>query len=149
MEKFPEERINRGEWFPANFDQLHQLNVLLKIKVTPVQFAHFSFTYRSGRPISVPISVYQLSTSVVPNYSLRNQFRVPAYHRLDVGYTIDKTRARTKGFRSSFSFSLYNLYNRRNAFSVFFKKDNRGIQRVYQLAILGVTFPALTYNFRF
>lgn len=146
---FPEERINRGAWFPANFDQPHQLNLLLKIKVTPIQFAHFSFTYRSGRPISVPISVYQVGTVLVPNYSLRNQFRIPAYHRLDVGYTIDKARAWTKGFRTSFTFSLYNLYGRNNAFSVFFKKDNRGIQRVYQLSILGVTFPALTINFKF
>ena len=146
---FPEEQINGNFWFPANFDQPHQLNLSLRHQINPVHALNLNFTYRTGRPISAPVATYVQGFTVIPNYSFRNQFRIPAYHRLDVGYTVDNTKAKLKGYRSSWALSFYNLYARRNAFSIYFQRDDRNQQQAYRLAVLGTMFPAITYNFIF
>jgi hypothetical protein len=85
----------------------------------------------------------------VPHYSERNQFRIPDYHRLDFSYTILSKRVKRSKYKSSFTFTLYNVYGRENAFSVFFKRDLNSTANAYKLSVLGSTFPAITYNFEF
>lgn len=146
---FPSEIVNEGEWFPSNFDQPHQVNLVLKRQTNPIHSFTFNFTYKSGRPFTIPTSNYSVSGIVVSHYSPRNEGRIPAYHRLDFSYNVDKTAAKEKGFRSSFTFSLYNLYARKNAFSVYYKRNERNQQTAYRLAILGTALPAFTWNFIF
>ena len=145
----PEDIVNEGDWFAASFDQPHQFSLDLKRQINPVQSFVVNFTYKTGRPITVPISGYDVTGIVVTHFSDRNVVRVPAYHRLDFGYTVDKSRSKLKGVKHSFSVSLYNLYSRKNAFSVFFKRDSRNIQRSYRLAVLASAFPSFTWNFSF
>jgi len=85
---------------------------------------------------------------MVWNYP-RNQYRIPAYHRFDWAINIDKSEAKRKGVRSSFTISLYNLYARKNPFSFFFRRNARGVQQAYKLSVLGSTFPAISYNYIF
>ena len=108
-----------------------------------------NFTYRNGRPVTAPIAAYVLGNTEIPHYSPRNQFRIPHYHRLDLAYTFNRNAVRTKRFKGSLTVSVYNLYFRRNAFSVFFKRIPGTPANAFRLAVLGTAFPAVTYNFEF
>ncbi len=146
---FPSEIINSGDWFPSNFDQPHQVNLVLKHNMNPIQSITLNFTYRTGRPYTIPTSNYSVGGIVISHYGLRNEGRIPDYHRLDFSFNIDKTAIKDKGFRQSFTFSFYNLYARKNAFSVYFKRSPTNVQEAYKLALIGTTIPALSWNFVF
>jgi len=141
------EQIDNNQWHFSQFDQPHQLNIQFKYEMDPVHHVQFGFAYKTGRPITVPVSNYEVQGVLITHYSGRNLFRVPAYHRFDIGYTVDKSKAKIRGLRSSWTVSFYNLYGRKNAFSIYFRRDSRNIQRAYKLSVLGATFPSLTWNF--
>jgi len=145
----PTETVNGGAWFPSNFDQPHQINLTLKRQVNPVHAFTVNFTYRTGRPFTTAEAGYSVGGVVISHYSLRNEGRIPDYHRLDISYTVDKTASKEKGYRSNFTFSIYNLYARSNAFSVFYKRNVFNQQQVYRLAVIGTALPAISYNFIF
>ncbi len=149
--EFREETINGGDWFPANFDQPHQITFNLSHDINRRNSLAINFTYRSGRPVTAPVGDYVIDGVLIPHYSLRNQFRIPDYHRLDLSYTLGLQNIKRKRFRNSFTFAVYNLYGRRNAFSVFFRRDTGRLQvpRAFQLSILGSVFPSITYNFSY
>lgn len=146
---FPSETVNSGAWFPSNFDQPHQINLTLKRQVNPVHAFTVNFTYRTGRPFTTAEAGYSVGGVVISHFSLRNEGRIPDYHRLDISYTVDKSAAKEKGYRSNFTFSIYNIYARRNAFSVFYKRNAFNQQQVYRLAVIGTALPAISYNFIF
>jgi len=145
----PSETINQGEWFAADFDQPHQINLRLNWKVNAFNSINVGFTYRTGRPVTLPTSSYVVDDVLVTHFSPRNQERIPDYHRFDIGYTFDKTKARRQGYRSRITVSLYNLYGRRNPFNVFFRRNNNNVLEAFQLSVLGSTLPAISYNFIF
>lgn len=145
----PEERINRGEWFPSNFDKPHTLNVNVKWQASKRGFLSVFFNYSSGRPVTVPTANYFQGTVVLPHYSDRNQFRVRNYHRMDIAYTLTRKAVRRSKYKGSLTFSVYNVYFRRNAFSVFFEREPNRAFSAFQLSVLGTAFPAMTYNFKF
>jgi hypothetical protein len=141
---FPELSVNRGAWFPANFDQPHQATIFAKYEVTPALYWNFNFVYRTGRPVTAPTSGYLIGNVVVPHFSDRNTLRIADYHRLDVGLTMDKTRSKLDGLKWTANFSIYNLYGRNNPFSVYFKRDRNGLPRAYELSVIGTAIPAAT-----
>ena len=145
----PEESINQGDWFPSNFDQPHSLKLNMNVQVNKRQTFSLNFTYNTGRPITVPIANYYLDGSSIPHYSDRNQFRIPDYHRLDISYTFRRNAVRRTRYKGSLTLSVYNLYFRKNPFSVFFKRGLDGRVNAFRLAVLGTAFPAMTYNFEF
>lgn len=147
--EFAEETINNGDWFPTFYDQPHQITLFARNEITPSQIFTANFTYRSGRPITAPLANFFVGTVAVPYYSERNQFRIPDYHRLDLAYTFDNTKAKLKGWKSSITIAVYNIYFRENPFSVFFRRDDRNIPQAFQLSILGTALPSVTYNFKF
>ena len=146
---FAEEIINGNEWYFASFDQPHQLNLQFRRSPNPVQHLSINFVYKTGRPITAPVANYAVQDILITHYADRNTFRIPAYHRLDIGYTIDKSQSKLKGFTSSFTASFYNFYGRKNAYSIYFRRTENNIQRAYKLSILGSVFPSLTWNFTF
>ena len=144
---FPELTINRGELFPSAFDQPHSVKSTVKIVLGKRSDISFNFVYNSGRPVTAPFTQYYLGTLIVPQYSDRNGFRIPDYHRLDFAWTIRPRALRRKRYKDSITFSLYNVYARRNAFSVYFERADRSTTQAFRLSVLGTAFPALTYNF--
>jgi len=146
---FPETTINGGRWFPAPFDQPHQLSMVSKWQFNPKSSLTVNFVYNSGRPVTAPVGGYFLGNTYVPNFSDRNDFRIADYHRMDLAYTYDNSLGRSKGFRGSFTIGIYNLYFRNNAFSVFFQRDENDIPQAFQLSLLGTALPYVTYNFVF
>jgi len=143
------EFVNRGEWFPADFDTPININISARYKPRVTRTFSVNFTYRSGRPVTVPTGVISIYPSWdIPVFSDRNQFRIPAYHRLDIAYTFDDGLVSRRRFKTDLTFSIYNLYGRANPFSVFFRKEGREF-KAFQLSILGTVLPFISYNFRF
>lgn len=146
----PEETVNQGKWYPSNFDKPHDFTLVGNYKFSRRLSLSTNFTYSTGRPITYPQSVYVIDGYSVAQFSDRNQGRIPDYHRLDISFTIEESLRRTKKWKGSWTFSVYNLYGRKNPYSVFFKPQYRGNQtQSYQLSVMGTVFPSITYNFKF
>jgi hypothetical protein len=143
------EKINRGEWYPSKFDQPHNLSIVGNININKTNQLSFNFTYTTGRPLTAPDNNYGLDDYIVPGYSERNRYRIPDFHRLDVSYTLQRGLFRTHKYKDSFTLSLYNLYARKNAYSIYFKRDRRNVFGAYKLSVLGTILPSITYNFHF
>ncbi len=147
--EYREERINLGKFYPSAFDKPHDLTVVANYQFTRRVRLGANFTLNSGRPITLPEGSYSLGNYTIPNYSERNQYRIPAYHRLDVSFSIDGNLKKKKMWDSSWTFSIYNVYGRKNPYSIFFKNDQGAQLSAYQLAVLGRPFPSVSYNFKF
>jgi hypothetical protein len=147
---FDEEKINNGNEFASDFDKPHTLNIVSTYKLSRLWRFSGNFTYSTGRPTSYPIDKYVFNGIVVAQFSDRNAFRVPDYHRLDIAFSVDGTNKRNAKVETSWTFSIYNLYGRKNAYSVFFSQRNADPPVTpYQLAVLGIPFPSLTFNLKF
>lgn len=146
---FPEETINEGREYASNFDQPHVVNLNWRYNLSRRYFFTGSFTYRTGRPITLPLSAFSYENFTVSSFSDRNQFRVPDYHRLDVGFVIEGSHKRKKLWDGTWTLSIYNVYGRKNAYSIFFKEVRPGILRPYQLSIIGIALPSISYSFKF
>ena len=142
--------INNGDWFASNFDKPHSLNMNMTKKLSRITSLSLNFTYSTGRPITAPVSNFSIDNVLnIPIFSERNQFRIPDYHRLDVSYSIGPFGKTEKGQEHKLVFSIYNLYSRRNAYSVFFRQVPSRSISVFRISTLGSIFPSLTYNFQF
>ncbi|MCB0689699.1 MAG: TonB-dependent receptor [Saprospiraceae bacterium] len=140
--------INNGQWYSSNFDKPHDFNLIANFQINRRNSLSLNFTYGTGRPITVPVNKYLVQNRVVVlNYSERNAFRIPDYHRLDFSYSLAQGFRKSKKFKTSWTFSIYNLYGRRNPYSVFVEQSSIGATRIQRLAVLGSAFPSLTFNF--
>lgn len=144
----PSERVNNGAWYPANFDKPHTANMVLNYQFKKRSGISVNYTYSTGRPVTYPEGKFVFGGLAVPDFGLRNQFRIPDYHRLDVAWTIDSGYRKRKKVDKSWTVAVYNLYSRNNAYSVFFRADGTRAE-AYKLSIFGAAFPSLTYNFKF
>ena len=142
------EGINDGAWYASNFDKPHDVSLVFNYQPNRRNTLTINFVYGSGRPTTPPVGNYVTDNGlVVPVYTLRNTARIPDYHRLDIAYTLGKGYKRDKKFQTSWTISLYNVYSRRNAFSVFFTQAPFQGAQANKLAVLGSIFPSLTFNF--
>ncbi|MCR9153053.1 MAG: TonB-dependent receptor [Bacteroidetes bacterium] len=153
----PSLAINAGEWYPANYDKRHDISVVLNYKLTSKWDIGMNFTYQTGRPITPPEGKFQIEDYVVPIYRERNSYRIPDYHRLDLSANYTPPKVEGKKFYSSWSIGIYNVYGRRNAYSIYFEQQdnpegaistNLNTQAV-QLSIFGTIIPSVTWNFNF
>jgi hypothetical protein len=142
------ETINRGEYYPSNYDKPHSVNFIGNYKFNRRFSMSLNFVYSTGRPITLPIAKYTLEGSSRLLYSDRNQYRIPDYFRSDFSLNIEGNHKIKKLAHSSWSVSVYNLTGRRNAYSIYFKSEN-GTVKGYKLSIFGSAIPTITYNFKF
>jgi len=146
---FPEERINGGDYYPADFDKPHDISMVANYKISRRWRLSSNFVYATGRPITVQTAKFSTLGVPVVFFSERNAFRIPDYHRLDVSLTLDSRLKRDSKWKGSWSFGVYNIYGRKNVFSVFNRRGAFGRTDIKQLSILGLPFPFLSYNFKF
>ncbi|GAB3893058.1 TonB-dependent receptor [Larkinella knui] len=143
------ERINNGLWYPANFDKPHAVNVLAIYRPSLKFTFSANYTYSTGRPVTVPYAKARVNNLItLPVYLDRNQQRIPDYHRLDISLTWEKNPARKTHYWYSWTFSVYNLYARKNAYSVFYRFSSYSAGDANKLSIFGSAIPSLTYNFK-
>jgi hypothetical protein len=144
------EGINNGNWYVSNFDKTHVFSLVLNYQPNRRNTLTFNFNFSTGRPTSPPVGTYAtVEGLIVPAYTQRNALRIPDYHRLDIAYTIGKGYKKDKKIQTSWTFSIYNVYGRKNAFSVYYTQAAFKQTQANQLSILGSAFPAITLNFEF
>jgi hypothetical protein len=145
------ESINFGKWYSSNYDKPH--NIALVGTYSPSKKWDFSavFNYSTGRPVTLPNGVYSYYDLRIPAYGYRNNGRIPDYHRFDLSVTYTpKALKENQKYFSSWNMSVYNAYNRRNAYSIFFRvNDDTGKTEAVRLSIFGSFIPSITYNFNF
>lgn len=141
--------LNEGKWYPSNFDKPHDLQLLLNVSPSRRYSYNFNYNIGSGRPVSAPAGKYNDWNAIgIPIYGERNNYRLPLYHRMDFSANIFPGYRKDKRMKSSWTFGVYNVYFRKNAYSLRFRQENAGgTIRAFRLAVLGSAFPAITYNF--
>jgi hypothetical protein len=142
------EQINRSEWYPSNFDQPHNANFVGNLELSKRVNVTLAGKYSTGRPVTLPIAKFNYGGSERVYFSDRNSFRVPDYFRMDLSVNLEGNHKVAKLAHASWSFGVYNLFGRDNAYSVYFVPE-AGKLRGYQLAIFAEPIPFITYNFRF
>ena len=143
--------INEGREYPSNYDRTHDISIVLNYDFNRYFSLSTSWIYATGTPTSYPTAKYVVQNNTVFYYADRNSYRIPDYHRMDLSVTYNFHRNDRKKFKQSLNFSVYNVYNRRNAYSVTFRENanNPNIVEATRLSIIGTFIPALTYNFEF
>ncbi|MDF4202736.1 TonB-dependent receptor [Maribacter sp. SA7] len=140
--------INFGDWYNTPYDKTHDVSMFLSYDLNEKWSFGGNFTYQTGQPTNYPIGQFEFENLTVPYYGLRNTQRLPAYNRLDLSATLTPRKNKTRKMKGEWVFSLYNVYNRRNAASVSFRQnDDTGVNEAVRTSIFGIV-PAVTYNFK-
>jgi hypothetical protein len=145
----PSLQINQGDWYTANYDRPHSANATVVINQGKHHDFSFNFTYSTGRPFTMPQGFILYQDRSYPFYSLRNNARIPDYHRLDFSWNIyNPSMDENKRWKGNWTFTVYNLYGRKNAYSVFLKNQGTAI-KANKLTVFGAPIISLSYNFKF
>lgn len=146
--EFPD--LNGGNPFPSYFDRRHNISVNLNYNFNKRIRLSTNWIYLSGTPITLPVGRYIFGNMVVPLYSGKNTYRMPDYHRLDLGLILRSKPKPGRKFSGEWSFSVYNTYNRKNAWMIYFQPDenNNLVTEAVKLYMFPV-IPAISYNFKF
>ena len=142
------EGINNNEWYAAKQDRTHDISIVGIYDITPKLSISALFVYYTGNAVTFPSGKYTVGGTTQFLYTERNGYRMPAYHRMDLGVTW--LRKNTEKFESSWNFSIYNLYGRENAYTITFRQneDNPNVTEAVQTSLFRWV-PSVTYNFKF
>jgi len=156
------EGINQSEWYPTRFDQTHNFSFTGSYELSNRISLSTNFSFITGTPTTFPTSRFEMQGYVVPHntYESRNNIRIQDYHRLDLSITISGKEIKKNGNKRKnedyLVIGAYNIYGRRNPFSVYFSQEpdrpspdlpipTKGTR----VAIIGTIIPAISYNFKF
>jgi hypothetical protein len=142
------QQINGGDWYRANYDRPHSVNMNLTIRQGRHHSFSFTVAYSTGRPYTAPEGFLRYRNRVYPYYNERNQYRLPDYHRLDFAWNIYNPSLKNRRWQGHWTFTVYNLYGRRNIYSIFYRTEAQ-VTNAYRLSIFGAPIPSLTYNMMF
>ncbi|MBT3647653.1 MAG: TonB-dependent receptor [Flavobacteriales bacterium] len=172
------EEINNGDPYPANWDKTHDVSVVVSYDITESINVSSNFAYMTGRPITYPDGRFTFGEVTAPLYTKRNGARTPDYHRLDLALNFNLSKEGHNviplalagwiwpmipfyyGWRYTplkkvvdmdLSVGVYNLYGRKNPYSVYFRQDpdQPAVTKAYQLSIYAIPIPYATLNFKF
>ncbi len=140
--------INDNNWYNARVDKTHDLSVVATYELNHKWSLSGLFLYSTGNAVTFPTGKYELQGQTIFQYSKRNADRMPAYHRMDLSATYEP--GKNKRFQSSWSFGVYNVYGRENAYTIAFEDnpDKPGTTRAMQTSLFRFV-PNVTYNFKF
>jgi len=142
--------INEGRWYNAKYDKPHDFSVVLSYELNKRMSLSSNFVYSSGSPVTFPTGRYEYNGVVVPVYSDRNGERLPNYHRMDLSLSLKPKKNERRNLKSEWVFSIYNVYNRKNAFAINFKQDEVNPRLTYaEKSSVFSLVPSVTYNIKF
>ncbi|HUP12409.1 MAG TPA: hypothetical protein VM187_09365, partial [Niastella sp.] len=142
------ETINKGAYYPANFDKPHAVNFIGNYRFSHRLSLSLNVIYSTGRPITLPLAVFNLGGAPRLYYSERNQYRIPDYFRTDLSLNLQGNHKVKQLAHNSWSLGVYNATARQNAYSIYFLQES-GVINGYKLSIFGTIIPFVTYNFKF
>jgi hypothetical protein len=145
---FASENLNNGNYYPSNFDRPHIFNLTSNYELNKKWSAGAFFTYQTGRPTTYATGKFEIDGNQHFTYSDRNAYRLKNTHRLDVSFTYTPEKKDDKKWNSSWVFGVYNVYSRKNAFSVYSSLRNNQL-KTFQYSVIGAPIPFVTYNFKF
>ncbi|WP_296685368.1 TonB-dependent receptor [Flavobacterium sp.] len=144
-----ESGINNGQWYNSAYDKTHNLAITSSYLLNEKWSFGANFALQSGQPITYPNGQYQYLGITIPSYGLRNENRLPAYHHLDISATLTPRKNNNRNWKGEWVFSIYNLYNRKNAAAINFRQNRQtGTNEAVKTSIFGMV-PAVSYNFKF
>jgi hypothetical protein len=158
MRTFP--GLNEGRSYNALFDRPHQINFSIAYDITTRWTMGASWNFLSGAPYSSPVSFYQYNGLEVPIYDQKNNDRLPSYHRLDLTASLKLNKNPGQKFKHDLTFSVFNLYGRKNPLFVNFNKEEQAYrdfkvpanllesERALSQFYLFQFTPSVSYNFR-
>jgi hypothetical protein len=142
------DHINAGQWFSARQDRTHNISIVASYQLTERIVFSGNWIYYTGDAVTFPSGKYLIDGNLINLYTERNASRMPDYHRLDLGVTYQfKIR---KKWSSDINVSVYNAYDRKNAYSISFRESTTvpGTTEAVRLALFGIV-PSITWNFKF
>ena len=150
-----EEQINNNHYYPSNFDKPNNLVINANYHISRRWRVSGTFTYNTGRPVTLPELRYYYQGNQLVYYSDRNEYRLPDYDRLDIAISFDQNLKLKKMWKGSWTLSVINVYGRKNAYSEYYGEEDERIYNsagnasLYELYIIGIPLPTLTYSFVF
>lgn len=140
--------INNNQWYNARQDRTHDIAIVGTYQLNKKWTLSANWVYYTGDAVSFPSGKYRVDGQMVYYYTERNGYRMPSYHRLDLGAILQLKK--TKRFSSELSLSLYNAYGRENAYIIEFrdKKDDPNKTEAVRTALFKF-IPSVSYNFKF
>ena len=146
--KIPE--LNDGIVYPSTYDKPNNVSIVFMYQITKRLNVAATWVYSTGAAVTFPTGKYEYGNRILPLYSERDSYRMPDYHRLDLGVTLKGKDKPNKKFFGEWNFSVYNVYDRKNAWMITFEQDpknpnNTLAYKYYLFPIL----PSVTYNFHF
>lgn len=145
--------ISNGDWFLSKYDRTHNVNTVLIYDLNKRFSLSANFVYMTGTPATFPNAKLEIQGYVIPynTEGTRNNYRNTSYNRLDLGVTYNFKKNETRRYKQTLVLSVYNVYNRRNAFSIYFRQnpDYPVNTEAVRYSVIGTIVPALTYNFKF
>jgi hypothetical protein len=148
--RFPQ--LNFGEKYPAKYDRRNDLSIVAIYELSRKWKLSATFVYGSGNAATLPQRFYIIGGVLSQEYSRINEYRLPAYHRLDLAATLTPKKSATRKLKSEWVFSIYNAYSRQNPYFIYFDQTGNpldGSLRVQgkQVSIFPI-IPAVTWNFK-
>jgi hypothetical protein len=155
MRKIPGVNLDRA--FAANYDRRHVVNIQAAYDMNERWTLGATFTYSTGRPITLPTGKFEYQNYRPDVITERNGYRLPAFHRLDLSATYTPRKNSTRRWKGQWVFSVYNAYNRQNPFTIYTritKNDDGdtigdGYTKEARMIYLFPILPSVTYNFKF
>ena len=147
--------ISNNRYFPSSYDKPHDFTIVANWHANRRLQLSANFTYSTGRPITLPEYKYSTAGETMVVFSKRNEYRVPDYHRLDFTVSLDESLRIKKKWKGSWSFSLLNVYGRKNPYTIYYKKEAPSVYNnynrfnLYKLYLIGKPMPVLNYSFVF
>ncbi|MDR1757769.1 MAG: TonB-dependent receptor [Bacteroidales bacterium] len=148
--------LNGGKPFFARYDRRHDVSISLTYEIIKHKLsASAVWVYSTGNTMTVPTGLYFYAGTIITEYSDRNAYRMPPYHRLD--FSIDWTIVKKKRFETGLNLSVYNVYNRQNPFFIYIQtetvlnpqeKEFSLNMQGYQMSLFPI-LPSITWNFKF
>jgi len=140
--------VNQNNWYPAKQDRTHDISLVGIYQAGRKWTLSATWVYYTGNAVTWPNGKYNINGQTAFYYTERNAYRMPAYHRMDVAATLQGKKR--KRFSGSWTFSVYNLYGRENAYSIVFQTDPNDPTKTQALQYSLFRFvPSITYNFKF
>jgi len=140
--------INNNQWYNARQDRTHDIAIVAMYQLNEKWTLSANWIFYTGDAVTYPSGKYTVDNEVYFYYSERNGYRMPNYHRLDIGATKQLTRG--KRFSSELNFSVYNAYGRANAYQVSFRESETDPDKTEAVKTSLFTFvPSISYNFKF
>lgn len=153
-------QLNGGKPYPYRYDRTHDLSIVTNYPLSPKWEASAVFVYGTGNALTLPTGRFSYNLGYNPQehdpifttinqYDKVNDYRMPSYHRLDVSFTYTPKPISTKRYKSSWNFSVYNVYNRANPYFIFLAVDQDKQTVQGKKAYLFPIVPSVTWNFKF